>query len=78
MGKTASKSAVVHNADPQIRIMNTQEIHGEILENHEFVIYLVLGVVITQLLLTLYTMLKRRERKKAIKMAQSMNNVADV
>lgn len=78
MGKSNSKSAVTHNADPQIRIVNNQELHGEILEYHEFLIYIILVVVVVQLLITLYTILQRRERKRAFKHARSINDIADV
>lgn len=78
MGKSSSKSAVTHNADPQIRIINTQEHHSEQLEHHEFIIYVILGVVVLQLLITLYTLQKKRERKLALKLAKSLENVADV
>lgn len=78
MGKANSKSSVNHNADPQIRVINTQEYHGEILENHEFLLYVILVVVVAQLLLTLYILLVRRERKRALKFAKSMDKLAEV
>lgn len=78
MGKSNSKSEVAHNADPQIRIVNTQEYHSALLEYHEMIIIIVGVVVVTQLMLTLYTMLKRRERKRALRMTKSLENIADV
>lgn len=78
MGKSSSKSAVTHNADPQIRIINNQELHSEILDHHEMLIIVVLIVVIIQLALTLYTLLQRRERKKALKFAKSVNDLTQV
>lgn len=78
MGKANSKSAVTHNADPQIRIINMQEEHSEQLEHHEFLLSIILVIVAVQLIVTLYTMLKRHERKRAFKHARSMDNVADV
>lgn len=78
MGKSNSKSTVNHNEDPQIRIINNQEIHSETLEKHEFLIYIILAVVIIHLLLTLYTLLKRRERKRALRIARSMDKLAEV
>lgn len=78
MGKTSSKSAVTHNADPQIRIENNQNLHSEKLEEHEFILYIILVVVAVQLLITLYTIFQRRERKRAFKLAKSMNNFAEV
>lgn len=78
MGKTQSKSAVTHNADPQIRIINNQETHSEQLDHHETLIYVILAVVVIQLLITLYTLQKKRERKLAFKLAKSLENVADV
>lgn len=78
MGKTSSKSQVTHNADPQVRIINNQEYHNEQLENHEFLLYLILATVVIQLIITLYNMLKRRERKRALRIAKSLDNIADV
>lgn len=77
MGKTSSKSDVMHNADPQVRIINNQEYHAEMLQQHETLIYLILGIVATQLLLTLYFMLKKRERNRAFKLAKSVNNLVE-
>lgn len=76
MGKSNSKSAGTRNADPQIRIVDNQELHGEMLEHHESLIYIILAIVVVQLLITLYTILKRREQKRAFKHARSMNNIA--
>lgn len=70
MGKTSSKSAVTHNVDPQIH----RELHSEKLEHHEFLIY----IILVQLLIKVYTILQRRERKRAFKLAKSMNNLAEV
>lgn len=78
MGKTVSKSDVVHNADPQIRIVNTQEYHTALLEQHELLIYVIAVVVVIHLLLTLYAMLKRRERKRAFAVAKSMERIVEV
>lgn len=49
MGKTNSKSDVVHNADPQIRIVNNQEIHSEFHEEHAIKLNIILVVVSAQL-----------------------------
>lgn len=78
MGKSNSKSTVNHNSDPQVRIINTQETHSEVLDHHEFLIVMILIVVVVQLALTLYSLLQRRERKRALKFAKSMNNIAEV
>lgn len=78
MGKANSKSTVNHNEDPQIRVINTQEYHGEILDHHGFLLYVILVVVVAQLLLTLYKLLVRKERKKALKLAKSLDKLAEV
>lgn len=78
MGKANSKSTVNHNEDPQIRVINNQEVHGEILEHHQFLIYVILAVVIVQLLLTLYGMLLKRKRKRALQLARSMDKLPEV
>lgn len=77
MGKSNSKSAVTHNGDPQIRIVNNQELHGEILEQHETILYVILGIVSLQLIIMLYTLQKKRERKLALKLAKSLENIAE-
>lgn len=78
MGNSKSKSDVVHNADPQIRIVNNQNYHSELLEQHELLLFYIAAVVTIQLMLTLYAMLKRRERKRAFKLAKSIENLAEV
>lgn len=78
MGKPQSKSQVTHNSDPQIRVINTQEYHGEILDKHECLLYIILVVVLAQLLLSLYILLVKRERKRAIKFAKSVEKLTEV
>lgn len=78
MGKPQSKSQVTHNSDPQIKVINTQEYHCKILDNHEFLLYIILVAVVAQLLLSLYILLVKRERKRAIKFAKSVDNLANV
>lgn len=78
MGKTHSKSETVHNADPQIRITNTQEYHTEVLDRHEFMMWCILSVVVVQLLITLYVLNKKREHKRALKFAKSLNDLNNV
>lgn len=78
MGKPNSKSTVNHNEDPQIRVINTQEVHGELLDQQHFLLYVILLVVLAQLLLTLYILLVRRERKKALKIAKSIDKLTEV
>lgn len=53
MGIKSSNSIVTHNADPQINIVNNQQLHSEILEQHALLFYITL--VVLQLLITLYT-----------------------
>lgn len=78
MGKTSSKSEVVHNADPQIRIINNQEEHAEQLERHETLICVILVCVVVQLGLTLYMLLRKREEKRAIKRVKSLATLSQV
>lgn len=72
MGKTNSKSDVVHNADPQIRIVNNQEIHSEFHEEHAIKLNIVLVVVSAQLILVVYKMWRRRVQQKAIRKIKSI------
>lgn len=78
MGKTSSKSAVTHNADPQIRIINQQNLHSEQLDHHEVLLYAVLFVTMVQLVITLYVLQQKREKRRAYKLAKSLQNVAEV
>lgn len=78
MGKTNSKSAVTHNADPQIRIVNNQELHGEILENSEVLIYVILVLVVIHLSITLYKILMKKERRRALRYAKSIEELPKV
>lgn len=61
MGKTGSKSAVNHQGDPQVRIINTQSVHTEALEKHEVIICIILIVVVLQLILSLYKIIQHRQ-----------------
>lgn len=78
MGKSQSKSTVAHNADPQIRIINTQEMHSEQLEHHETLIRVILAVVVIQLLITIYKMYKKQTKLQALKAAKSVADLANV
>lgn len=72
MGKTQSKSEVVHNNDPQVRIINNQTLHTELIENQEFLLLTILVLVVIQLALTIYQLFKRYTNNKALKKAKSM------
>ena len=78
MGKTQSKSATVHNADPQVKIINNQELHSESLQTHEVMLWVIMCVSLVQLLLTAYEMLKRRINKRALKIAKSLHDISHV
>lgn len=78
MGKTSSKSEVAHNADPQIRIFNQQQQHGEQLEQHTTLIYIILICVVVQLGLTLYALLRKREQRRAVKRVKSLAALSEV
>lgn len=54
MGKAQSKSHVEHNNDPQIRIINNQSTHTELIENQEVYLMVILVLVAIQLALTMY------------------------
>lgn len=72
MGKTQSKSHVEHKNDPQIRIINNQSTHTELIENLEVYLMVILVLVAIQLALTMYQTFKRYTNSKAIKKAKSM------
>ena len=74
MGKPQSK-VVSHNGDPQVRIINMQEMHTE---QHELKLYLILGIVIIQLGITIYRLRKKNMRKQAIKTAKSIINLTEL
>lgn len=63
MGKTQSKSEVVHNNDSQVRIINNQTLHTELIENQEFLLLTILVLVVIQLALTIYQLFRRYTNK---------------
>lgn len=78
MGNEESKSKVDHHGDQQIKIINTQQEHAEKLENHEFLLYMILAVVLISLALNLILECKRYFNKKALRKARSMVALAEV
>lgn len=70
MGKTQSKN---ENGDVQLTtIVQNQENHSEDHNTQIIISWLILAAVLMQLIITLYTLYKRRERKVAIKAAKSV------
>ena len=78
MGKTSSKSNVVHNADPQIRIEYKQELHSEYHEDHAVKINILLVLVGLNLVIVIYQIWHKRVQRKVAKKVQSIANLDKV
>lgn len=76
--ESTSTSKVDHHGDQQIKIINNQQTHSEILKDHAFMLYLILGLVIVTLGIQIGVILKNHFDKKAIKKARSMIALNDV
>ena len=78
MGKTQSKS-VENTGDAQITVIQqTQEAHSEDHQQHEILLWIVLAMVAIQLIIKLYEVYKKHERKLALKAARSVAAIAEV
>ena len=75
MGKTYSKVETSHNGDPQVKIINNQELHSEALQSNEVSIWSVLLINIIQLIITAYELLNKRINRRAVKIAKSLNDI---
>lgn len=71
MGAEESKSHVNHNGDQQVKIINTQIEHSELLDDHKFILYMILVVVSINLILRLVTELNNYYNNKAMKKVKS-------
>lgn len=78
MGNEESKSKVNHHGDQQIRIINTQLEHSGKLEDHEFLLYVILAVTMLTLILNLFVEFKRYNSRKALKKAKSIIALTDI
>lgn len=75
MGKSNSKSEVIHNADPQIRIINNQELHSDDHEEQAIKLNIILVIVAIQLILVAYKMWHKRVQRKTL---SKMKSIADL
>jgi hypothetical protein len=78
MGNEKSKSQVNHNGDQQVKIINMQGEHSVKLDNHEFMLWIILAVVIVHLVITLVIQLNHYFNKKAFKKAKSIIALNDI
>lgn len=78
MGNEESKSTVNHNGDQQVKIINVQSEHSIKLDNHEFMLWIILAVVIGHLLITVVIEVKRYLNKKAFKKARSIISLNEI
>lgn len=74
MGNLKSK-VVNQDDDHDLTIINTQEVHTDFHISHELKLNII-GLLVLQVLLTLYKLLVKRERKRANKL--SVRSVADL
>ena len=67
------------NGYSDIAIINTQDLHTEMLMAHEWKITVILIIVGLQLIITVYVLLLKREKRRAAKLAAksiaAINNV---
>lgn len=79
MGNTKSSPENNQDGDLNVNIVNTQEQHTNLHLDHEQKLWLITVIVIIQLALTIYKLITKRARKRAVKsVSRSMANLAEV
>ena len=77
MGKTQSK-AISQSGDPQVTVIQNQEVHTQMHEDHEIKLWIILALLCILVLFKIQSVYKKRERKTAIKAARSVAALSDV
>lgn len=72
MGTEESKSQVEHNGDQHVDIINLQNVHTGKFEENKCILWIILGIVAVNLIITLLNELNKILNNKATKRAQSM------
>lgn len=72
MGSEESKTQMNHQSDAEVTIINNQNEHAEKLENHAFILWVILAIVATQLAITLVGIVKRYVSRKTMKKAEAL------
>lgn len=67
MGCEESKTQMNHQGDAEVTIINNQNEHPEKLENHAFILWIILARVAIQLAITLADVVKRYMSRKTMK-----------
>lgn len=70
MGSEESKTQMNHQSDAEVTIINNQNENAEKLENHAFILWVILAIVATQLAITLVGVVKRYMSRKTMKKAE--------
>lgn len=78
MGSEESKTHVEHNGSQHVEIVNMQEQHSNMLEENKLLLWLILGVVSLQLVLTLVDTVKKHIHKRAMRKIDSMINLKNI
>lgn len=79
MGNQKSSPKVSQEGDHDLTIINTQEVHTDFFLSHELKLNIIIGLLILQLVLALYKMLVKREKRRATRIAaKSLANLNEV
>lgn len=78
MGSEESKTQMNHQSDAEVTIINNQNENAEKLENHAFILWVILAIVATQLAITLVGVVKRYMSRKTMKKAEALTKLSNV
>lgn len=71
MGNDNTKEAT-QNGDQDVTIIENQEVHTGLLEDHDWKLNLILIIVTTQLIIGILNILRKQWKKAALKAAKSV------
>lgn len=73
-----NKSKVQNTGDPQVQILNQLQLHEEYHSDHDMKLNIIIVVVCIQLIITLCRIYNENAKKRALKAAKSIANIANV
>lgn len=72
-----NKSKVQNTGDPQVQILNQLQLHEEYHSDHDIKLNIIIVLVSIQLIITLYRIYNENAKKRALKAAKSIANIAN-
>lgn len=78
MGNTKSKTSQNTGDHPQVQILDQLKVHEEYHSLHEMKLNIILVILLIQIVITIVRIFKEQSKKHALRVAKSIDNVANL